>query len=668
MGDFLVYFGDAVKAGQGGKVEGYLVRFSNPRQPDITGDFFTAETDFGFDKETTAGVYFHHGLPVETAKGAVAYRERIGTATLTRDEFGIYASAVLAKRNEYEALYSELVEQGKAGWSSGAAAHLVDREPVGGANHVKRWVIAEASITPTPAEPRNAAISIKSLFTPDKPDGAPDGAWGDIHATKKGLAMEENIEKTADFIGDMTDDEFVEFVIALGADEDDLAELGVELVEENEEASKHLSGKHNQSRHGWRYGRGSIAKRLSGLDKREYLSRLRSRRKRASASRRQTLENDRSGVSKTMDNQIEQRLAAIEAAIKSAPAVSGANYAQVAQKSASDLVQAILYNHAERLSEYGVKAIKDLSGQSGAQGGYLVPDRTLAQIFEVNSPETEIVYPRATRYVFGGARTLNIPTLRQTSGVSGNSAYNAGVSFTYVNEGGAKPETEPVFEQIQFTAHKLAGITYASDEILGEAANLENTLRRMYVQALAWKRDFDYLRGSGAGEPLGILNSAAKIAVTRSTANKIKYADIVNMWARFQLSNAKSAAWVVSQPASAQLMWLEDTTGAPVYMPSADRPLSSGNLPPLLGLPVIVSEKASPLGTQGDIMLLDLSVYGVADTGGIEIASSRDYKFVNDMTTFRLVYRHDGKPLLKSPVTLSASGANTTVSPFVTLS
>jgi HK97 family phage major capsid protein len=659
----LIWFGDAIKAGEGGKVEGYLVRFSNPKKPDITGDYFTKDTDFGFDRETTAGVYFHHGLPVDTAKGAIAYRERIGTATLTRDEFGIYASAVLAKRNEYEALYSELVSEGKAGWSSGAAAHLVDREPVGGANYVKRWVIAEASITHIPAEPRNAAVSIKSLLTPnDRPEGVPDGTQGDGNPTKA-KTMDEK-----DFIGEMTDDEFAELAIDLGADEEDLAEIGVELVDD--EAAKHAPTSHNQMRHGWRYGSNGSSKIKGKKERNEYLSRLKGKRKRNASTRREANRLYNEATGKSMDTQqlFEQRIAALENAVKSAPAQSGANYAQVATKSAADLVQAIIAGHEGRLAEYGVKATKDLSGQSGGTGGYLVPERTLAQVFEITSPEGEVVLPRATRYAFGQSRTLSIPTVRQTSAVTNNSAYFAGVSFSYVNEGGTKPETEPVFEQIQFTAHKLAGITYASDEILGEAINLEGMLRRMYAGALQWKRDFDYMQGDGAGKPLGILNSAAKIAVTRTTANKIKYADVVAMWARFSMTNASNAAWVVSQPASAQLMWLEDTTGAPVYMPSAERSLRGGQLPALLGLPVIISEKLKPLGTEGDIILADFSMYGVADTGGIEIASSRDYKFINDMTTFRLVYRHDGKPLLKAPITLSASGANTTVSPFVTLS
>jgi len=70
-------------------------------------------------------------------------------------------------RDEYEKQIYKLAQAGKLGWSSGALGHLVEREPAGKAFHIKTWFIGEASLTPTPAEPRNNAMPVKSLSTPE---------------------------------------------------------------------------------------------------------------------------------------------------------------------------------------------------------------------------------------------------------------------------------------------------------------------------------------------------------------------------------------------------------------------------------------------------------------------------------------------------------------------
>ena len=46
--DMLIAYGKAIKATDTpGIVEGYLVAFTNPAEPDLSGEYFTAETDFG---------------------------------------------------------------------------------------------------------------------------------------------------------------------------------------------------------------------------------------------------------------------------------------------------------------------------------------------------------------------------------------------------------------------------------------------------------------------------------------------------------------------------------------------------------------------------------------------------------------------------------------------
>ena len=151
----LITYGGQVKALGGGRIGGYLVRFSTDEDPDLEGEYFTKETDFG--DAQTAPVYYQHGLDPKIGK------RRIGKATHRIDDFGIWAEAQLDMRDEYERFIYSMAEKGKQAWSSGTAGHLVEREKRGKAVWLKSWPLGlDDTLTPTPAEPRNTALPLKS--------------------------------------------------------------------------------------------------------------------------------------------------------------------------------------------------------------------------------------------------------------------------------------------------------------------------------------------------------------------------------------------------------------------------------------------------------------------------------------------------------------------------
>jgi phage head maturation protease len=155
----LIFHGDAIKAMGEGKVAGYLVRFTDETNPDTTDDYFGKDTEYGVIDGSTLPVYYHHGMDEKLGI------KSIGRGTVKFDETGLWFEAQLNMRSEYEQMIYELAKEGKLGWSSGAAGHLVEREEVGKSYHIKSWPIAEASLTPAPAEPRNGVMPIKSLIT-----------------------------------------------------------------------------------------------------------------------------------------------------------------------------------------------------------------------------------------------------------------------------------------------------------------------------------------------------------------------------------------------------------------------------------------------------------------------------------------------------------------------
>jgi HK97 family phage major capsid protein len=67
----------------------------------------------------------------------------------------------------------DLASKGKLGWSSGAAAHVTKREEDNKGAKITQWYMAEASLTPTPAEPQNSVIPLKMFLGEIKTETEP---------------------------------------------------------------------------------------------------------------------------------------------------------------------------------------------------------------------------------------------------------------------------------------------------------------------------------------------------------------------------------------------------------------------------------------------------------------------------------------------------------------
>ena len=144
--EMLVSFGQTIKALGNGKIGGYLVYFTDADHPDLTGDFFTKDTEFDIEPGEKTSIYYNHGMDTKLKT------RKLGNGKMTVDDSGVWIEAQLQLRDEYEHAIYQMVESGKMGWSSGTLSHLVEAEPVGKSQWIKHWPLGkDASITPTPA-------------------------------------------------------------------------------------------------------------------------------------------------------------------------------------------------------------------------------------------------------------------------------------------------------------------------------------------------------------------------------------------------------------------------------------------------------------------------------------------------------------------------------------
>ena len=186
-------------------------------------------------------------------------------------------------------------------------------------------------------------------------------------------------------------------------------------------------------------------------------------------------------------------------------------------------------------------------------------------------------------------------------------------------------------------------------------------------QELTFKVEDAFIRGTGVGQPLGILNSGAVIDVDAEplqAANTFVFENVVKMYARMWTRSIPNSVWFINQDVWPHLMMMYIAAGAggvPVYMPAGG--ISGQPFGTLLGRPVIPIEYCSTVGTVGDVIFADMSQYLAIEKGGIKSASSIHVRFVEDETMFRFVYRVDGQPSWNSDLT--PYQGTETQSPFI---
>jgi len=302
---------------------------------------------------------------------------------------------------------------------------------------------------------------------------------------------------------------------------------------------------------------------------------------------------------------------------------------------------------------------KDLVESIGASGGFLVPTEYLAQL-QMYDSDSLVVRPRAT-VIPMRRRSIQMPVLDQTGGAANTPAWFAGLTAYWTEEAASKTESEPNFKQIELVAHKLVLYTEASDELLNDSAiSLEAFLLALYRDAIRWYEERAFVRGTGVGQPQGIINAGATISVARTAAATFGLADIISMLESFR---GRNPVWMITQAGMSNLLQLNGPAGNPsyVFIPNA----REGAPATLFGFPVFYNEHCSAVGTAGDVILADWSKYLIGDRQAVTIDSSKHNRFQYDITSWRAVHRVDGQPWLSAPFTL-ADGISQT-SPFVIL-
>lgn len=116
---------------KGDLIEGILIPFTTPDKDNFR-TYWNRMTDFGLDVFAPHPVLYLHGIRSHERQGTLVGFE-------LWDE-GLYARAELRP----DSMLYELIDSGRAAWSSGALPHLIEQNRVTG--YIRKWILLEGSI------------------------------------------------------------------------------------------------------------------------------------------------------------------------------------------------------------------------------------------------------------------------------------------------------------------------------------------------------------------------------------------------------------------------------------------------------------------------------------------------------------------------------------------
>lgn len=319
-------------------------------------------------------------------------------------------------------------------------------------------------------------------------------------------------------------------------------------------------------------------------------------------------------------------------------------------------------------SEAVKKAASGMGELVGSDGGFLVPPEFSSKIFERLYREDNLL-SRTDGYTTG-SNVMVFPRNNETSRATGSRW--GGVQAYWVEEGATITASSPKFGRATLKLNKLACLARVTEELKEDSGTaMPNYLTRVFSSEIGFASGNSIYRGTGAAQPLGILNAPCTVSVAKETgqaAATIVPQNIAKMWSRrFALGPTGSYVWLVNQDVGPQLNLMTlgiGTAGIATYMPPGG--LSASPYATLMGAPVMEVEYASTLGTVGDICLADLSqIISLTKAGGVQSTSSMHVYFVTDEEAFKTTFRLDAQPWQSAALT-PFQGTNTQ-SPFITL-
>ena len=201
--------------------------------------------------------------------------------------------------------------------------------------------------------------------------------------------------------------------------------------------------------------------------------------------------------------------------------------------------------------------------------------------------------------------------------------------------------SDPTYSSITLGAYKYSFLVPVSNELLTDAGfNISSLIAEQAGNAIGYAVNAALTTGTGSSQPNGIA-TAAGAGVTGGTGvdggftadNLIDLAYSVDGATR----RKASAGFMANGQTIGAMRKLKDTAGNYLYQVGVGYPDT------FAGFSVVENPHVADIAVDADSVLFgSIDSYKVRVAGGLQVASSTDYAFNTDLTTWRFLIRLDG--------------------------
>lgn len=264
----------------------------------------------------------------------------------------------------------------------------------------------------------------------------------------------------------------------------------------------------------------------------------------------------------------------------------------------------------------------------GADGGFLLP-------VDKRSLQTLLVPPDA---LCGKTDILLTPSNAVVLPIDDDPVWSSTMGSADVSEGGTLTETKPVFKSVTLSLVKKGVLVRITSEMLEDGTNIGPYVLNKTAQKLQWALDKAcFAAFLAAGGKVTIAKTGGAGAGTAPDL-----ANVQKMWTSMLVQHRSNAIWMAN-PQLETVLQKFSVTGAnsgifPIYIPAGG--ISEAPYAKLYGRPIIFSELAPAIGTEGDLMLVDPSTFFcVMKSGGPRTDVSIHSEFAKDVVGYRSFVR-----------------------------
>lgn len=274
-----------------------------------------------------------------------------------------------------------------------------------------------------------------------------------------------------------------------------------------------------------------------------------------------------------------------------------------------------------------------------------VPKSFFDQVFDV----ARLVGPMldvGQRINTASGEDLTIPTL---------TAYS---TATLKAAGSAIDESEPTYSSITLGAYKYGLLIPVANELITDAGfDISAHLAEQAGNGLGYAVNEALTNGSGSNQPNGV-KTAAGSGITGGTGVSGGFTADNLIDLQYTLDGAArrlpGVAYMAAGATIGAMRKLKDNAGNYLYTVNVGQPDT------FAGYNVIENPALPAVGTgvAGSVLFGHMPSYKVRVAGGIQVATSTDYAFNQDVTTFRVMMRVDGDLTHASHIKYFKGGAS----------